>query len=160
MYDSESRSKVTRVWLMSCKIGKSYQIETFRFYWVWLCAVSGFYVCQGWAVPMMDVQGCHLRIASVKMIDPSRQRGRLKFTAPELSRLVLSLKSDILRWWRRRRAYWCLLKSYWRTGMRPVGTTWPRADGLNQCFCWTSAGDGWVFVRERKREKAILIIAE
>lgn len=34
---------------------------------------------------MMDVQGCHLRIASVKMIDPSSQRGRLKFTALELN---------------------------------------------------------------------------
>lgn len=33
---------------------------------------------------MMDVQGCRLRIASVKMIDPSSRRGRLKFTAPEL----------------------------------------------------------------------------
>lgn len=32
---------------------------------------------------MMDVRGCHLRIASVKMIDPSPQRGRLKFTALE-----------------------------------------------------------------------------
>ena len=34
---------------------------------------------------MMDVQGCHLRIASVKMIDPSPQRGRLKFTALDLN---------------------------------------------------------------------------
>lgn len=33
---------------------------------------------------MMDTQGCHLRIASVKMIDPSPRRGRLKFNAPEL----------------------------------------------------------------------------
>lgn len=34
---------------------------------------------------MMDVQSCHLRIASVKMIDPSLQRGQLKFTALELN---------------------------------------------------------------------------
>lgn len=34
---------------------------------------------------MMDVPGCHLRIASVKMIDPSPQRGRLKFTALDLN---------------------------------------------------------------------------
>lgn len=33
---------------------------------------------------MMDVQGCHLQIASVKMIDPSLQRGQLKFTTPNL----------------------------------------------------------------------------
>lgn len=29
---------------------------------------------------MIDVQGCHLRIASVRMIDPSLQRGQFKFT--------------------------------------------------------------------------------
>lgn len=29
----------------------------------------------------MDVQGCHLWIASVKMIDSGPQRGRFKFTA-------------------------------------------------------------------------------
>lgn len=63
----------------------TYHIETFLFYWVGLCAVSGF-MCRGWAVLVMDVQGgCHLQIASVKMIDPGPQRGRLKFTALEFN---------------------------------------------------------------------------
>lgn len=34
---------------------------------------------------MMDAQGCHLRIASVKMIDLSLKRGRLKFKALEFN---------------------------------------------------------------------------
>lgn len=34
---------------------------------------------------MMDVRGCHVQIDSVKMIDPSLQRGQLKCTALELN---------------------------------------------------------------------------
>lgn len=46
---------------------------------------------------MMDVRGCHLRIASVKMIDPSPRRGRLKFTAPERNLHRALASSQIFR---------------------------------------------------------------
>ena len=63
-------------------------LGNFRFFSVLLnqslCCFSPC-VCQGWAVLLMDVLGCHLLIASVKMIDPSPQRGRLKFTATALN---------------------------------------------------------------------------
>ena len=63
---------------------------------VTLCCFR-FHVCQGRAVLMMDERGCHLRIASVKMIDPSPERGRLKFRARELnSHCASPLESDVL----------------------------------------------------------------
>lgn len=110
-------------------------------------------MCQGWTVLLMDVQGCHLWIASVKMIDWSPQRGRFKFTAPQLNFCFGFPQVERFCWWQ---FCWCLLQSCWRMGRRPLGTE-DRADsnGLNQCFSGTSARSClWVFVKEgRERER-------
>ncbi len=91
---------------------------------------------QGWAVLMMDVQGCHLRIASVKMIDPGPQRGRLKFTALEFNSHCASPQvrysaddgDD----------HSTAVCSSHTEGRARIQLAW-RADGLNDCSCLTSA---------------------
>lgn len=95
----------------------------------------------------MDVQGCHLWIASVKMIDSSPQRGRFKFTALKFDFCFGLPQVEIFCWWQ---FCWCLLQSRWWMGRRPLGTD-DRADsnGLNQWFSGTSARSCfWMFVEE------------
>lgn len=164
MYDYESQSKVrgfdfcpTTAW----KDCSTYLIWTFSLLLSLTLRCFRFSVCQSRALLMMDTQSCHLRIASVKMIDPSSGRGRLKFTALELNLCWVFFPSrDILPMMIR-------LESHWRTSKSPVGTL-GRAVVLNHRFCWRSASYGfvWVFVcvwwweNEAERERDILIIAE
>lgn len=78
-------------------------------------------VCQAWAVLMMDVQGCHLQIASVKMIDPSLLKGRLKFTALELNLRCAFPSSQALCCRKWTQFDWRLVKSHPGTGNDPAG---------------------------------------
>lgn len=96
-------------------------------------------------------------LSSIKMIDPSPQRGQLKFMAPELnSRFGVK----IFCWWQ---VNWCLLMSFWWMGRRPLGTEdRARSNCWNHCFTWTSAKSSlWMIVQDRHRgRESVLIITE
>lgn len=98
-------------------------------------------------------RGCHLRIASVKMIDPSPAERSIKVHCYGATLALCSHSSQTFCWWRRWQSYSCLLRSCrgWRARIQLAQTT--RNDGLNRCFCWTSARYGCVIVCEGEAER-------